>query len=216
MPIDEILAGLERKIPMLVGTNKEEAKLFTTYSPDMIEPSDAALNSLFGKNSVYVMSAYREASLLYPVEEAWHRTLTDYIYRFATIRFAEWAAGHDQPVWVYQFDFLNRLGAHHGSESAFTIHSLESNPQADDNPVADLFTVPANGTELATSMHAAWASFIHSGVPLAEGLPEWPKFTLSDRSIMILNQECSTTSLPLLPDTQFPNQVIALSDEPTA
>jgi para-nitrobenzyl esterase len=213
-PINELLSGLDRKIPMLVGTNKDECVAYTSYSPEMKEPNDAVMLNLFGSNSELVWAAYREAALLQPAQEAWSHTLTEYVYHYATIRLAEMAATLDQPLWLYRFEFSNGQGAIHGSENPFIFNFLQSETESDQtnelDPVAAYFAVPQSGKELAVHMHAAWAAFIHTGRPNTKGMPEWPMFNLANRPVMILNQECKLEREPVLPENHFPNQVFEL------
>ncbi len=219
-PIDEILKGLDREIPMLLGSNKDEAAIFTSAIPQLKEPNDEVLNALFGLNGEFVWAAYRKAALSLPASEAWSRTLTDYIYRIATIRLAETAAKQGQPLWLYRFEFTTGLGAIHALESPFVIDSRQSDTQhdqaADSNPMASLYEIPTSGRKLAADMHAAWAAFIHSGKPFAEGLPEWPMFDLSERVIMLLNEECRLDRDPELQDQLFPHEVIVLGESPAS
>ncbi|CAG7609273.1 Para-nitrobenzyl esterase [Paenibacillus solanacearum] len=192
-PIAAVLGKLSRSIPLLLGTNKDEAVSFLSNTIGLKMQNEDVLHSLFGTNSGLVLDAYRKAALLKPAEEAWKDTLTDCFYRIAAVRLAEMAAEQGQPVWLYRFEYAGVQGAVHGAEGPFV---------NDANP--------AEGKELAHRMHAAWAAFIRSGKPMAEGLPEWPAFTLSERSTMILDQECRLEREPDLSDNRFPMQVIQL------
>jgi para-nitrobenzyl esterase len=192
-PIASVLGKLDRNIPLLLGTNKDEAVSFLSNSSGLKAQNEEVLHSLFGTNSVLVLDEYRKASLLKPYEEAWKDTLTDCLYRIAAVRLAEMASDLGQPVWLYRFEYAGKQGAIHGAEGPFI---NDSNP--------------SEGTELAGRMHAAWAAFIRSGKPSAEGMPEWPRFTLADRSTMILNQECRLEQETDLSSTLFPMQVIRL------
>lgn len=192
-PITEVLGKLDRNIPLLLGTNKDEAVSFLSNSSGLKVQNEEVLNSLFGTNSGLVLDAYRKAALQKPADEAWKDTLTDCLYRIAAVRLAEMAAEHGNPVWLYRFEYTGEQGAIHGAEGPFIIDSN-----------------PAEGKELAARMHAAWAAFIRSGKPKADGLPEWNAFTLSDRSTMILNQECVLEYETDMNENLFPMQVILL------
>ncbi len=47
-----------------------------------------------------------------------------------------------------------------------------------------------NGTELASRMSACWAAFARTGVPQAEGVPEWKPFDMKDGACMMLQNNC--------------------------
>ncbi|RKN86367.1 carboxylesterase/lipase family protein [Paenibacillus ginsengarvi] len=192
-PVSEVLGKLACKVPLLIGTNKDEAASFLSDSPGLKARNEEKLQTLFGNNSGLVLDAYRRAALQKPAEEAWKDTLTDCFYRIATVRLAEMAAQQGQSVWLYRFEYAGTQGAVHGAESPYVNedHTVE-------------------GMKLAGRMHAAWAAFIRSGKPEAEGLPEWPKFNLTERSMMILNEECRLEQEADLRENHFPMQVIKL------
>ena len=49
---------------------------------------------------------------------------------------------------------------------------------------------------LATSVHNAWVSFIKTGVPVAEGLPNWPEYDAEQRLTMVFNDTSTVESDP--------------------
>lgn len=191
--VSEVLGKLDSKVPLLVGTNKDEAVSFLSNSPRLEARNEEELQALFGNNSGLVLDACRQAALQKPAEEAWKDTLTDCFYRIATVRLAEMAAQQGHSVWLYRFEYAGTRGAVHGAESPYV---------NDDSSV--------EGMELAGRMHAAWASFIRSGKPEAEGLPEWLRFNSSERSMMILNEECRLEQEADLSENRFPMQVLQL------
>jgi para-nitrobenzyl esterase len=213
-PINEVMASLNHKVPMLVGSNVDEAALYVPFSPEQKEPSDETIHAFFGKNSELVWAAFRQAAIHQPAKEALTRTLTDYLYRIATIRLAEMGADQGHPVWHYRFAYTNGLGAIHGLEIPFIIDSrlveapLEQEIAA--NPMAHLQAIPSRGKKLAEAMHASWAAFIHTGRPYSELLTEWPLFTSEDRLTMVLNEQSIVEREPELWDSQFPSGVILL------
>jgi para-nitrobenzyl esterase len=213
-PINEVMASLNHKIPLLIGSNVDEAALFVTLSPEQKEPSDEVMYAYFGKNSGLVRAAYRQAALLLPAKEALSRTLSDYLYRIATIRLAEMAADQGHPVWHYRFEFTNGLGAIHGLDIPFIVNSQQgevpSEQEIAENPMVHLLTFPSRGQELADAMHASCATFIHTGRPYSELLTEWPLFTSENRQTMVFNEKSVVEREPELQDSQFPNGVILL------
>jgi para-nitrobenzyl esterase len=49
---------------------------------------------------------------------------------------------------------------------------------------------------LATKMSGAWTAFAHTGDPNVPGLPKWPAFDTTTRSVMIFNDECKVVNDP--------------------
>jgi len=48
----------------------------------------------------------------------------------------------------------------------------------------------------AQNMSALWAGFARTGVPHAEGVPEWPAYDLTDRATMWIDAECRVVNDP--------------------
>ncbi len=213
-PIHEVMASLNRKVPMLIGSNEDEAALYVPLSPEQKEPSNEIILAFFGKNSELVWAAFHQAAILLTPKEALNRTLTDYLYRIATIRLAEMSADQGHPVWHYRFAFTNGMGAIHGLESPFIIDSRvaesPSEQQIVANPMAHLHAIPSRGKKLAEAMHESWATFIHTGRPYSDQLAQWPLFTSEDRLTMVLDEISVVEREPELRDCQFPSGAIQL------
>jgi para-nitrobenzyl esterase len=45
-------------------------------------------------------------------------------------------------------------------------------------------------------MSAFWASFAHDGKPIAPGQPDWPRYTIADRPVMLINTACRVENDP--------------------
>jgi len=43
---------------------------------------------------------------------------------------------------------------------------------------------------MADRMHAAWVNFIKGDAPGGGEIPEWPRYELKGRRVMILDKEC--------------------------
>ncbi|MEO3946718.1 carboxylesterase family protein [Gorillibacterium sp. CAU 1737] len=196
-PLGRLLSARRHKTPILIGTNLDEAQFF--LSPDREIPEQAVVDSLFGRNADAFWSLYHRAAAGKSVEAAWKDTLTECLYHTGAVRLAEEASQQGYPVWLYRFGFSNGVGAVHGFESGFvTNHPPEHS------------TVPPEGKPLAASMHAAWAAFLHSGQPETEWLPKWPSFTAAERSVMVLNENCTVEREPELPEPPLPEPLFQL------
>ncbi|WP_222853557.1 carboxylesterase/lipase family protein [Fodinicola acaciae] len=92
------------------------------------------------------------------------------------------AASRSAPVYAYEFDWCppaSPYGACHCLELPFVF----GNPEAWREAPMLAGEYPA---ELAAMIQLAWTSFVRSGVPRADGLPEWPAY---DGGIMHLDLE---------------------------
>jgi para-nitrobenzyl esterase len=200
------LAAMRRKPPpvrVLLGTNLEEARLFTGPGSVLATPSAAALDNVFGPhNGPLVWQAYQRRHQTTPDElAAWNATLTDYLYRLATYRLARQLAAQGVPTWLYRFDYADaRTQPMHAQELAFVWNA----------PAASSASAPAvagpgkaSNLALAALMHAHWASFIRTGRPG----PDWPMYTPGRPTLMVFKADSQPESSPApFEDDAFPVQ----------
>jgi para-nitrobenzyl esterase len=90
---------------------------------------------------------------------------------------------------MYRFDYATpvfggQLGACHALEIPFVFESLNG-------AGADMLVGPVNDEMrvLARRMHGAWVAFGRTGRPVAEGLPEWPRYSAEHRATMLFDFE---------------------------
>jgi para-nitrobenzyl esterase len=204
-PLD-YLRQSRQPLRVLLGSNLEEAYLFSGPGSVIHQPSEAALGQVFGsKNSPYVWQAYQQLRQTQPELQAWNTVLTDYLYRLATYRLAHTLAERGTPTWLYRFDYRDSLTRPmHAQELAFVWNAPLGTSAA--NVSAAPFTAPrkASGPALASVMHAHWASFIKTGQPG----PGWPAYTPAQRPIMLFKGAAGQveTGKMVYEDPAFPVQ----------
>ncbi len=171
-PLTSIAAGQGRDVPLLIGSNREEARLFLVAAQTIGVIDDSMLEAvaagygLAGDGlAVYrdVLPGARPGDLLAAV-------ISDWFFRVPAIRVAEArAAGADRAgpargrTWMYRFDHPepasnHDLGACHGVEIPFvfdTAGGAELEPR--------LGSQPSQAT--ANRVHQVWVDFITRGAP---------------------------------------------------
>ena len=55
-------------------------------------------------------------------------------------------------------------------------------------PLRDHFHPPLDTRRHWEGLHTTWATFIRTGNPNNDTLPDWPTYSLANRSTMILNE----------------------------
>jgi para-nitrobenzyl esterase len=190
LPIDSVSAGSAKGIPTLIGTTRDEWKLWAGTGGDAgAARAPRLLRNLCekaGRNVDELVDAYDKAT---DGSEAAVRGAieTDRTFRIPAIRVAEAQAQNDTPVWMYRFDWptpilKGRLGACHAIEIPFVFDNLTA-------PGAPEFTGGAAPQELATRVHKAWVNFMQTGDPNTSDLPAWPRYDTEKRSTMLLDEE---------------------------
>jgi len=195
-PLELMSEGVGSNVPVLLGSNRDEWALFDVFL------GDAATNVVKGQLRGRLGSAidqlharYREARDDQSEARAWLDIVGDVAFRIPMIRLAE-AQSRFAPVFMYRFDwatpaFDGRLGAAHALELPFVWNTVES-------PLGQLLLGGdlVSARVLAASMHAAWASFIRTATPVAEGLPGWPAYDATRRATMLLDRESRVVDDP--------------------
>ncbi|HEX5406406.1 MAG TPA: carboxylesterase family protein [Pseudonocardiaceae bacterium] len=186
-PLDAIAAGQGDNVPLLIGSNLEEARLFLVApgAIDMID--DAALEAAaagYGltPDGLAVYRANRPGASPGDVLAA---LVTDWFFGIPGLRVAEARTG---ATWVYRFDHPgvdanNRLGACHAVEIPFVFDTAH---RADVHPL--IGATPSQ--TVADTAHAAWVSFI------ATGTPGWDQYTASTRTMALITDKIEEVDDP--------------------
>jgi para-nitrobenzyl esterase len=193
---DLITSGETARVPLLIGTNRDETALFSAgeilgggleeekvvhrISKILEEDTAGRVVERYGK-----IRATRGEGVS-PVD-IWTAVSTDYVFRLPSIEVASAHMLNGLPAYVYLFDWETSfmgtsLGSCHALEIPFVFGSIEEpvvQPFAGSGPEAD---------DLSMAMQRAWVAFAHSGDPSCEEVGEWPAYG-ADRPTMILGRE---------------------------
>jgi len=207
-PFAAIAEGSSRGIPLIVGTNLEEMKLYRFLDPAIDELDEAGLLTrccaLFpgvdaagrGRRAV---EAYRAARTARGADssaaETWLAISTDYVFRAGALKLAELHASHTPAVFVYQFAWKGASpgkpqGAVHALELPFVFGTLD---------VSELGAIAGRtpaAHALSECMQDAWLSFARTGRPRASGLPDWPAYAPPRRATLQLAEHPALLEAP--------------------
>jgi para-nitrobenzyl esterase len=179
LPISRIAAGSAAEVPVLVGNNSEEQRLFLVPTGVVEATTDDVLAMTAGAYRLPVADAlatYRAARPGASAGDLLAAIVTDWFYRIPAIRLAEARATVPAATYVYEFawrspQFDGRLGACHALEIGFVFDNLD---EQENHPL----TGTAPPQPLAAAMHTAWVSFA------MRGDPGWPRYDLGRRATM--------------------------------
>jgi para-nitrobenzyl esterase len=171
-PRAAIAAGAAADIPMIIGTNTDEARpLMRRLGSDpqvVLRQLDGAGEAIYADEgatpAVKARRVYTDAAFTAPA-------------RWVAARTAGGA-----PTWLYSFSYVPQAlrrpdeGASHGAEIPFVFDSW------DRIDGAAAFLTPQDKA-YAQTMNRCWASFAKTGTPQCAG-QDWPRYTPQDDALM--------------------------------
>lgn len=178
------------KIPVIVGTNKDEAALFMAADPRRRrlteEELDERLARLLGGRKDEILAVYRKQRPDATPWDLWIGINSEGM-RLRSVQLAEakYKAG-GAPVYMYLFTWESNymrglFKSCHALEIPFVFNNPDIAPFVGDRP---------DRYELAAAMSKSWISFARTGKPDAEGLPHWPAYDTDSRATMIFDVPC--------------------------
>ena len=216
-PLDAIRDGAASDIPVLIGTNLDEAKLFLPLDPEAATLDEAALlarceDAIRGRGrdggsaareaiEVYRAARVARGELTEP-GELWFAIESDRTMRHPAMRLASLHAVHQRQTYAYLFTWPSpalggMLGSCHALELPFVFGTLEHpliRPFAGKGPEAQAF---------AARIQDAWIAFARTGRPGHADLPDWPAYDAEQRRTMVLDRQCRVESAPREPERAF-------------
>jgi len=190
-PIEALRSGEFNRVPFMVGSNRDEAKLFIATIPGIrLAPPclvTRAVEEVVGEDSIDLFTE------LYPYRD-YRRPADAAIDGFGHMALgckcfeAAEAVSRYERTYYYRFDYDDHLlphvvGAAHGLEIPFVFGNL-------DQPPATWFLTKSKtrrAEELSRMMMEYWTNFAKTGDPNSEGLPEWPEYRTDSRNRMHLD-----------------------------
>jgi len=195
-PLPAIAAGQGSEVSLLIGSNRDEARLFFIAPGTIDLIDDATLQAVAGayglsSDSLAVYRANRPGASAGDVLAA---VVTDWFFAIPAIRVAEARAGRASAgrgsagTWAYRFDHPapednHRLGACHGAEIPFvfdTITRADVRPRIGDTP----------SQAVADQAHKVWVGFITSGDP------GWAAYDTTSRTTGLLSDAANAVDDP--------------------
>ena len=191
LPVQAVADGAAAGIPMLIGSNGNEAATYQLMNSTAAEQAPRVLAELFGETDAAAMlAAYAAARPELDELGIQLAVMSAERYGIPTQRLAVAQAAHG-PVWRYRFDgcppgMPAELAGGHGLDM-FAVWA------------ADQLAGAAPGdaqARLCQATAGAWARFAHGSPPGDDWLPEWPEFDAETESTMVLGPQPHVTRHP--------------------
>jgi len=204
-PVNIFRAGKQMRIPLIIGTNKDEAALFKLMKSPLMPITQSSLHKMFdsvAKESPQFEGAEARITAAYPgypKQAACMKISRDAGFRMPDIWVAE---AHSQvaPTWMYRFDQapplfrLMGIGASHGTELPYVFGTLPVKINKK-NP-GFLLGGLKTAHKISARMQARWAAFGRNADPACESQPAWPQYDATNRTTLLINAQDAVANDP--------------------
>lgn len=202
-PKTAIAEGITKDVTILIGTNKDEYKLFTVLDPTWKNASQDAIENIFKRtfrrNWEKMSKHFKKEALN---RDLYERLMNIFSFTNPAVYLADEQSKNGGTVYMYRFDWESKafggaLKACHALEIPFvwnTLHKENVHLFTGESPDLD---------QLAKQMHQAWIAFAHHGDPNHALLPNWPKYTAEQQATLLFNTETTVVNAPHKEDCQF-------------
>lgn len=184
-PVQAMRNGTAHRVPLIVGTNADEGRLFTRVM-QLLPTTETAIDLLLADSDVESRDRITKAYPGYPSPSACVRLGGDFAFGTAAWQFAS-AHGRHAPTYVYRYDYAPRtfhwsgLGATHATElfAVFDVYRTR---------FGSVLTAAADrrsSRRVSNDVQGRWRAFSRTGVP-GEG---WPEYTADNRAVMVFDRQ---------------------------
>jgi para-nitrobenzyl esterase len=189
-PLDAFAAGVSADVDVLVGSNRDESRLFLV-APGVIdfvdEPTLASGAAAYGL-AAESLEVYRKNRPDASPGDVMAAVVTDWFFAVPAIRHAEAREAGGGTTWAYRFDHPSaadnhNFGACHAVEIPFVFSNIgleQSKPLIGDTP----------SQAVADTAHAVWVAFATSGNP------GWAPYTRASRTTGVITDKVAVVDDP--------------------
>ena len=195
-PVAAFQKGLSHRIPLIIGSNRDEPSIFRWMKSPLMPVDDIAVQGMFAALAAdgVELSPERidEIVAAYPAATKPSGAMAlsrDAGFRMPVLWIADAHSVHS-PTWVYRFDHATpilraaRIGAGHATELPYVFGNFGT---LDHDPTFWLGG-RKSATELSGRIGRRWTAFAHHGVPAAlDGSRHWAPYTADSRMTLVLD-----------------------------
>ena len=201
--------GEVARVPTMVGTNRDEWRLFTLFDPRNRRLAEVDVR----RRLVRQLGSDRDADAALEVYRAarrgrrsgarlWEAVMSDRVFHHPAQRAADGLAELGVPVWRYLFSWRaplvgSRLGSGHGMELPFVFGTLR------DGILRRTLGASPSAQRLSRRMRDAWIAFARSGSPAHAKLPEWRGYDTRHRVTLEFDREPALIHAPFAEESAF-------------
>jgi para-nitrobenzyl esterase len=183
-PVEAMRTGKAHRVPLIVGTNAEEARLFGRFL-NLLPMTEPTIERLLAATDPAERERITAAYPGYPDAAACIQFGGDFAFGSAAWQIAEAHSMH-APTYLYRYDYATRtlrwsgLGATHATEllAVFDVYRTK---------FGRLLTAAADrrsALRVSDDVQARWRAFSSTGVPGED----WPAYTSAERAVMVFDR----------------------------
>lgn len=184
-PVQAMTSGKAHRVPLIVGTNAEEGRLFTRFLK-LLPTTEHMIERLLAGAEPTERERITSAYPNYPHPDACIQLGGDFAFGAAAWQIAEAHSRH-APTYLYRYDYAPRmlhwsgLGPTHGTEllAVFDVYRTK---------FGRLLTAAADrrsALRVSNDVQRRWRAFSHVGVPG----DDWPAYRHDDRPVMVFDSK---------------------------
>ncbi len=182
LPAEIYAAGDQHDVPILVGSNADEASLALALPPDLdVEEYRSSAQETYGELADRFLELYpgdtADQALTSSLQAQTDRVMTRAMFRWAHLQ----TQSGDADAYLYFFSHtppeagLEMYGAYHGAEVAYAYDNLGADSDA---------AYTEADYRLRDQMSGYWVAFAVTGDPNGSGLPLWPTIESAPDQVM--------------------------------
>ena len=184
-PVDAMQQGKAHSVPLIVGSNADEGRLFTRFL-QLLPTNEPMIEALLAEVEPAERTRITDAYPDYPDRSACIQLGGDFAFGSAAWGMAE-AHGRHAPTYLYRYDYAPRmlrwsgLGATHATELLAVFGTYRTKLGA-------LLTAPADqrsAMRVTREVQRRWRTFSRTGNP-GDG---WPAYTDTERAVMVFDRK---------------------------
>lgn len=183
-PIQAMRDGKAYRVPLIVGTNADEGRLFTRFLK-LLPTNEAKIEALLAGAEPTCRERITAAYPEYPAPDACIRLGADFTFGSTLWQLAD-SHSRNAPTYLYRYDFAPRtlqwagLGATHATELLAVFDAYRT-------PLGRLLSAGADrrsALRVSDDMQGRWDAFARTGVP-GDG---WPRYTSDARPVLVFDR----------------------------
>ncbi|MGF7124757.1 carboxylesterase/lipase family protein [Rhodococcus sp. BE178] len=196
-PVNAFWNGTAERIPLLIGTNKDESSLFKLMKSPLMPIEPDVIRAMFAEISAEhpdlelpdqarIEAAY---SGLATEDDALGLT-RDFGFRLPTLWIVE-AHSRYAPTWLYRFDYATpmlralEIGATHATELPYVFGNIAHGPKE----ITYLLGGLSTGRKVSARMQHRWIEFAKTGAPVGlDGEPRWDAYDRFGRDSLVIDK----------------------------